>query len=90
MAKGLKISLLVSVLLNVILIIGMVLGRNHVRSSSFRLAAMTAEASVRAHEHMLEVISSEDPSKIKALADSLERQIDEGKKQAANWRKAAE
>ncbi len=90
MPKYLKVSLLISVLLNIILIVGVVLGRNYITSKTFRLTAMTTEASVRFQEHMLEEIRSEDPSRIKALADSLERQIDEGKKQAANWRKAAD
>ena len=90
MAKSLKIALVVSVVLNICLIVSIFWARGYVGRVQFNLAAMNTEAAVRGNEHILEVIESQDADRIKALAESLEQQIIEGKKVAANWRKAAE
>ena len=90
MSKSLKIVLAVSIVLNICLVGFVLWARGYITHQQFNLAAMNTEASVRGSEHVLEVIESQDSERIKALAESLEQQIIEGKKMAANWRKAAE
>lgn len=89
MAKGLKIILIVSLLLNVGLIIGFWSYKNYVTSEYFKLAALTAQAETNLLESILSEIKSDDPAEITALKEKLHNYIEQSRRNSAMWQKAA-
>ena len=89
MKKFVKFSLLVSLAVNIVLIVGVVWFRNYNRTVHFELAAMNYEAMAMVQEHTLEVLESGNPLEIESLKVSLQKQIEQAKKGAEIWKKAA-
>lgn len=89
MSKGLKIMFISSVVLNIALIIGGIWARNYVRTQSFELAAMTAEAEGNVIRHILKELESEDPNRIETLKERLQENIEQTNEVAVMWQNAA-
>jgi hypothetical protein len=89
MSKWLKITFILSVVLNIALVIGAVWARSYVRTKSFELAAMTAEAEGRFSEHILTELESGEPDRIEAVKKLLQISVENAQKAADIWRNAA-
>lgn len=89
MAKWLRLSLILSLALNAILIAGLFWGRNCVRTMYFKLAALNAQTEVKLMEHILKELESGDPNRIESLNIFLKRNIKQGKETAATWEKVS-
>ncbi len=89
MNKWIKIILVVSLLLNFALGIAVFAGRSYFRQTTFQMLAMNAEAQARLNQYYLDEVESGDSERIKALKAFLQKGIDNCKKVAADWRKAA-
>lgn len=89
MNKWIKIILVVSLLLNFALGIAVFAGRGYFRQTTFQMLAMNAEAQARLNQYYLDEVESGDSERIKALKAFLRNSIENCKKVAADWRKAA-
>ena len=89
MSKGLKIMFISSIVLNIALIIGAIWARSYVRTQSFEMAAMTAEAEGKVIRYVLTELESEDPNRIETLKDQLQKNMEQAKDVAVMWRNAA-
>ena len=90
MSKRLKIMFILSVVLNIALVIGAIWARSFVRTKSFELAAMTAEAEGRLARHILTELESDEPERIEAVKKLLQNSIETSEKAAEMWRDVAE
>lgn len=90
MTKAIKIVLIVSLLLNAGLIIGFVSYKSYVKSQTFKLAALTAEAEANLLKNVLSDLESDDPAKLTALKERLRKDIENAEKTKAIWQQAAE
>jgi len=90
MAKGLKVALLVSLLLNAALIVGFLFFRNYVRTEMFKLVATTAQSKVNLLENILSDLDPNDPVKITALKERLHKNIQRSQTTADIWQQAAD
>lgn len=88
MAKGLKVALVLSLLLNVGLAGGFLGFKSYVGSQMFKMAAMTAEAEGRLLQSVLADIESDDPETIEALKEKLTLSIENANTAASIWRQA--
>ena len=89
MSKGLKIMFVSSVALNIAFVIGAIWARSYVRTRSFEMAAMTAEVEGKVIRHVLTELESEDPNRIEALKEQLQKNIEQAEDVAVMWRNAA-
>ena len=89
MSKWLKIMFISSVVLNIAFVIGAIWARSYVRTKSFELAALSAEAEGKVIRYVLTELESGDPNRIEALKDRLRKNSEQAKDVAAMWRKAA-
>ena len=89
MTKGLKIMFISSVVLNIAFILGAIWARSYVRTQSFELAAITAEAEGTFARHILKELESNDPNRIDALKIRLEKGIEQANDVAEMWHQAA-
>jgi len=89
MSKGLKIMFVSSVVLNIAFVIGAIWARSYVRTRSFEMAAMSAEAEGKVIRHVLTELESEDPNRIETLKEQLQKNIEQAEDVAVMWRNAA-
>ncbi len=89
MGKELKIILISSVVLNIAFVIGAIWARSYVRTRSFEMAAMTAEAEGKVIRHVLTELESADPNRIEVLKEQLQKNIEQANEVAVMWRNAA-
>lgn len=89
MSKGLKIMFVSSIVLNIALVIGAIWARSYVRTQSFEMAAMAAESEGRIVKHILKELESEDPNRMEALKERLQKNIEQAEDVAGMWRNAA-
>jgi len=89
MGKELKIILISSVVLNIAFVIGAIWARSYVRTQSFEMAAMTAEAEGKVIRRVLTELESADPNRIEALKEQLQKNIEQANEVAVMWRNAA-
>jgi len=89
MAKGIKIILIISLLLNVGLIIGFGSYKSYVKSQIFKLAAINAQAEASVLKNVLSELESDDPVKITALKERLRKDIEKAQKSKEIWQRAA-
>ena len=89
MTKKIKAVLIVSLQLNVGLIIGFGFYHSFVRSQMFKSAAMTFQAEANVLRNILSKLESDDPEKITALKERLQRDIEQAQKGQAIWEQAA-
>ena len=90
MTKGIKVVLIVSLLLNVGLIIGFGCFKSYVRYNCFKLIAMDVQAEASLLKNILSELESDDPVKITALKERLQKHIENAQKIKAIWQQAAE
>ena len=90
MSKRLKIMFISSVVLNIAFVIGAIWARSYVRTRSFEMAAMSAEAEGAVIRYVLTELESGDPNRIETLKDRLRKNSEQAKDVAAMWRNAAE
>jgi len=84
-----KAMLVVSVALNIILIVLIVGGIRYSRRTAFRTVADVTIAEVRLQEHFLKELESGDSQRIDAVKEIIRRNIENGKKVAADWTSAS-
>jgi hypothetical protein len=89
MSRWLKITLISSIVLNIVFVIGAIWARSYVRTKTFELAAITAEAEGTFARHILKELESDDPNGIDALKKRLEKNIEQANDVAEMWRNAA-
>jgi hypothetical protein len=89
MSKWLKIMFILSVVLNIALVIGAIWARSYIRTQSFELAAMTADAEGRLARHILTELESGEPDRIESLKKLLQNSVENTEKAAEMWRQAA-
>lgn len=89
MAKGIKIVLIVSLLLNLGLIIGFWSFHRFVKSQMFKSVVMTIEAEENLSKNILSVLESGDSRKITELKERLQGNIEKVQKTKAIWQQAA-
>lgn len=89
MSKWLKIMFISSVVLNMAFVIGAIWARNYVTTQSFEMAAITAEAEGNIVKYILKELESEDPNRIEALKERLQKNIEQAEDVAEMWRNAA-
>lgn len=89
MKSWIKIGFIISVVLNVLLIVSLILGRNYVRKTNFELAAMNAEAEVNLARSLLSTLDDEEANNIKQLKERLRTIAAQGEKTAEIWNSAA-
>ena len=90
MSKGIKTVLIVSLLLNIGLIAGFVTYKGYVRSATFKLVAMNAQAEESLLRDILSKLETDDPEEISALKERLRRDIEQAQKSQTIWEQAAE
>ena len=90
MSKWLKIMFVSSVVLNIALVVGVIWVRSYMRTKTFELAAMTAEAEGRLAKHILTELESDEPDRIEAVKKMLQNNIETAKIAADMWRQAVE
>jgi hypothetical protein len=90
MTKGIKIALIVSIILNACLIIGFIYYRNFVKYKSYKQAAMTSQIELKLLETISSELESNDPDKITALKEWLQKNIELGKKNVEIRQQAAD
>jgi hypothetical protein len=81
--------LIISVVLNVVLIICLVALHSVSKQTAFQAVADAAAAEVRLQEHILAELESGDTTRLDKVKGTLKRNIENGKKAAADWRNAA-
>ena len=89
MSKWLKIMFISSVVLNIALVIGAIWARSYIRTKSFELAAICAEAEGSIARHVLTELESGEPDRIEALKKQLQKNIEQAEEVADMWRNAA-
>jgi len=89
MSKWLKIMFLSSVILNIALVIGIIWARSFIRTQTFELAAISAEAEGNIARHVLTELESGEPDRIESLKKQLQKNIEQAEKVAEMWRNAA-
>jgi hypothetical protein len=90
MTKGIKVVFIVSIILNVCLLIGLISFRMYHTYQSFRLVAESTKAEVQITKYILSELESDNPEKIAALKDWLQKNIENGQKTAQTWQQATE
>lgn len=89
MSKWLKIMFISSVVLNMAFVIGAIWAKSYVTTQSFEMAAITAEAEGNIVKYILKELESEDPNRIEALKERLQKNIEQAEDVAEMWRNAA-
>ncbi|MHC4647887.1 MAG: hypothetical protein ACYTBJ_20685 [Planctomycetota bacterium] len=89
MNKRPKVILYLSLVLNVTLIVGFGVYRSYMEKTLFRLAEMTEQAEVQRLEHIVSQLEPDEPSKIDALKQQLERDVETGRATAKIWHQVA-
>jgi len=89
MTKWPKVILYLSLVLNVAFLIGFGVYRSCMAKQLFRLSEMTEQAEVQRLEYIVSQLAPDEPSKIDALRQQLERDIETGGTAAKIWHQAA-
>lgn len=89
MSKWLKILFISSVVLNIALVTGTIWARSFIRTKTFELAAISAEAEGRLARHVLTELESDEPDRIEELKKQLQKNIEQAEEVADMWRNAA-
>lgn len=85
-----KALLIVSLIVNVFLVVAIVWLHGYSRDTAFKAVADATDAEIRLQQYILKEIESDDSTRIQAVKEMLRRNIAQGKKSAAVWRRAAD
>jgi hypothetical protein len=90
MTKWVRIIFISSLALNVILIVGFALFKKSVNVDIYRIGAANATSDVAAARYILQELESGDPERVMKLKQYLRDSIEVGRKEAEEYRSAAE
>ncbi len=90
MSKWVRIIFISSLVLNVILIIGFVFFKKSINTEIYRIGASKATSDVAAARYILRELESGDPNRITKVKRYLQDSIEVGRKEAEEYRSAAE
>ncbi len=90
MKKWLKAVLIVSLLMNAVLTITIIAGREYVKQIGFELVIMNLEADMMKNQMVLDALESNDPERIETMKKLLNIGVENCKRAAASFRAALE
>ena len=89
MAKMIKLTLIVSLLLNAGLIVGFGVYKSYATSQNLKCVALAAQSETKLLEGIFSDLESGDPAKITALKERLRKHVEIAQKNTAIWQQIA-
>ena len=83
-----KVPFVISIVLNIALIATLLFVTRSSRRTAFRAVADATTAEVRLQEHILSELNSGDDTRIEKIKETLKRNISNGKKATADWKRS--